>query len=77
MQVIAVERWTFWTAVLLAVAGPIAATGFGVWSTTSNGETTSMSVAGVVATASFVLLLISVAMGGSRDPSVRTLKARS
>ena len=73
MQVISVERWTFRSAV--AVFGPVPATGFGNFTRGSNGTATTVAFASVVALVVFVWLLASVAMGGSREPSVRSLPA--
>ena len=76
MQVISVERWTFWAAIVLAVAGPVLSTGFGVWYTPTNSfGGTSWDIGAWVAALVFVLLLVSIALGGSRDPSVRSLPA--
>jgi len=76
MQVICVERWTFWAAIVAAVAGPVLSTGFGVWYSASGANSgTIWDVGGIVAALVLVLLLVSVALGGSRDPSVRSLPA--
>ncbi|HTT46091.1 MAG TPA: hypothetical protein VMH38_08810 [Thermoplasmata archaeon] len=68
MQVISVERWTFWAALVTTVAGPII-TSIETSSYTNGSTTWSISWISVV----FVLLLVSVALGGSRDPSVRRI----
>lgn len=74
MQVISVERWTFWTAVVTAVVAPILTNGFGVWAVTSDGGVTSTALAVPIESLAFVLLLVSVALGTSREPSVRRVK---
>jgi len=71
MQVISVERWTFWAALATAFAGPIL-TAWGVSSYTNGGTTWAISWISLV----FLLLLVSVALGGSRDPSVRRIPAQ-
>jgi hypothetical protein len=75
MQVISVERWTFWSAVVVAVAGPALSTGFGIWTSSGPNGTTTFAWGGLVAGLVFVLLLVSVIAGGSRDSSVRSLPA--
>jgi len=71
MQVIAVERWTFWTAVLILVAGFVVQTVVGpVYDFTTG--TTYDFVPGLFS-GGLILFLVSVALGGSRDPSVRSL----
>jgi hypothetical protein len=78
MQVISVERWTFWAAVVVAVAGVPLATGFGVLSQSCGLGCASSTDLGVsLAFVVFLLLLVSVALGGSRDASVRSLPARA
>ena len=73
MQLISVERWTFWSAVVLAVAGAPLSTGLGVWYNPNTGV--SEGIGASLATLVFVLLLVSVVLGGSRDPSVRSVPA--
>ena len=74
MQVIAVERWTFWSAVVLAATGPALSSGIGDWVYTQGPSTAiSLQVGGVIAGLVFVLLLVSVLAGGTRDPSVRSI----
>jgi hypothetical protein len=76
MQLISVERWTFWTAVVLAVATPVLSTGIGViYSSTGANSGTSWDVGAFVGALVWVVLLVSVASGGSRDPSVRSVPA--
>lgn len=78
MQVISVERWTFWSALVLAAVGTPLVTGFGTWVTSSSaGGSTSVAFGVATALLVFVLLLVSVALGGSRDPSVRSLPAQA
>ena len=72
MQLISVERWTFWAAVVLALVGPIAHGWIG--STYTSGSTTIVTD-GLFATPLFIVLLVSVALGGSRDPAVRRVAA--
>ena len=73
MQLISVERWTFWTGLGAAFFGPLLTavlTGIG-WLTTANlGDTEGGWLVVVL-----VLMLASVALGGSRDPSVRSVPA--
>jgi hypothetical protein len=71
MQLISVERWTFWSAVVLAVAGAPLSTGLGVWYNPNTG--TSEGIGASIATAVFVLLVVSLVLGGSRDPAIRTV----
>jgi hypothetical protein len=73
LQLISVERWIFWSAVVLAAAGPWLSTNFGTLVNASPGESIFLgsSVGGLV----FILLLVSVALGGSRDPFVRKAPA--
>jgi len=73
MQLISVERWTFWSAVVLAVTGAPLSTGVGVWYNPNTGV--SEGIGASLAALVFVLLLVSVVLGGSRDPSVRSLPA--
>lgn len=73
MQVIAVERWTFWSAVVAAVFGPVLATGFGAVTIASPGGTTTSMFAPALAGVVFVLLIVSVYLGGTRDPTVRRI----
>jgi hypothetical protein len=77
MQVISVERWTFWAAVVVAVlAGPLS-TGFGgVWNSCGSGCVSGIDLGVSLTFVVFILLLFSVVMGGSRDPSVRSLSDR-
>ncbi len=73
MQLISVERWTFWGAVVLAVAGAPLSTGVGVWYNPNTGV--SEGIGASIAALVFVLLLVSEVLGGSRDPSVRSIPA--
>ncbi len=73
MQLISVERWTFWSAVVLAVAVAPLSSGVGVWYNPSTGV--SEGIGASLAVLVVVLLLVSVVLGGSRDPSVRSLPA--
>ena len=66
MQLISVERWTFWAALATAFFGPILSAVL-VPGAASDGTTFALPWVSVV----LVLLLASVALGGSRDPSVR------
>jgi hypothetical protein len=78
MQVISVERWTFWSAVIVAVVGAPLTTAFGTLSYASGGGGIwSLDVGLLLALVVWVLLLVSVAMGGSRDPSVRRIPAHT
>jgi hypothetical protein len=72
MQIISVERWTFWAAVVLAGVGPIASPIIGSMIGAQNGN---LYPGGLFAGPLFVLLLVTVAFGGSRDPSVRSIPA--
>jgi hypothetical protein len=76
MQVIAVERWTFWSAVVVAVLGPVLAAGFGMLSISSGNSTVTTGFGGTVTVLVFALLVVSVYLGGTRDPSVRRLPAQ-
>jgi len=72
MQLISVERWTFWAALAALVAGfVVEVAGGGTY--TANGVTWNLS--GIVVSVAFFLLLATVALGGSRDPSVRRIPA--
>ena len=71
MQLISVERWTFWTGLATAFFGPIVSAVF-LPGTPSNGVSYSADWLAVV----FALFLVSVALGGSRDPSVRRVPAQ-
>jgi hypothetical protein len=73
MQVISVERWTFWTGIAAAFLGPLIAMVLTAVGWTS--VTPSDAVAGWFPVV-FVLFLVSVALGGSRDPSVRRIPAQ-
>jgi hypothetical protein len=73
MQLISVERWTFWSALVVAGVGPILETLVGP-TITSGG--TSETTLGFTAGPVFILILVSVALGGSRDPSVRSVPAQ-
>jgi hypothetical protein len=78
MQVITVERWTFWAAVVVAVAGMPLSTGFGILSKSCGFGCASSTDLGVsLALVVFLLLLASVGLGGSRDPSVRSFPSRA
>ncbi len=78
MQVISVERWTFWTAVVIAALGIPLSSNFGLFvSSCGFGCVTSVSLGIALSFVVFLLLLVSVAIGGSRDPSVRSLPARA
>ena len=66
MQLISVERWTFWAAMATAFFGPILSALL-FPGTASNGTVTTLPWVSVV----LILLLVSVALGGSRDPTVR------
>jgi hypothetical protein len=71
MQVIAVERWTFWAAMLALIGG------FGVSAISepnlSAFSGTSYDIGPAVFSLALVLFLVSVAVGGSADPSVRRI----
>jgi len=71
MQLISVERWTFWTGLATAFFGPIISAVL-FPSTLSNGASVSIDWLAVV----LILFLVSVALGGSRDPSVRRVPAQ-
>lgn len=78
MQVISVERWTFWTAVLIAAVGIPLSSNFGFFVQSCGfGCATSVNLGIGLSFVVFILLLVSVAIGGSRDPSVRRLPARA
>ncbi|HYB78561.1 MAG TPA: hypothetical protein VEG66_02220 [Thermoplasmata archaeon] len=70
MQLISVERWTFWAGLATAFLAPILTALLPSY--VSNGTTVTISWVSLV----FILLLVSVALGGSRDPSVRQVPAR-
>jgi hypothetical protein len=71
MQVIVVERWTFWAAVLVMVAGfALSAT---VGSNINPVTGTSYDLTPGIFALGLVLFLVSLAFGGSRDPSVRKI----
>jgi len=74
MQLISVERWTFWGGVAAAFFGPLItalAQGLG-WLSTATPTYPEAGWLSIV----FVLLLVSVALGGSRDPAVRRVPAQ-
>jgi len=69
MQVISVERWTFWLAVLLCVAGIAVDAVIGpIYNFTTGLE---YSFGPPLFTAGLLVFLVSVALGGWCDPSVR------
>jgi len=70
MQLISVERWTFWTAVVLAGVSPILNT---IYEATYGSGGTGEGILGLTGGAVLLLLLVSVGFGGSRDPSVRSV----
>jgi len=70
MQLISVERFTFWAAMATAFFGPILSAVL-LPNAAANETTATLPWVSVV----LVLLLISVALGGSRDPSVRQVPA--
>lgn len=74
MQLISVERWTFWTAVVLAVLGPVLNSVVGPMF--SLGQGTYVVTEGLFSGPLLVLLLVSVVLDGSRDPSVRRVPAQ-
>jgi hypothetical protein len=69
LQLISVERWIFWSAVVLAATEPWLSTNFGTLVIASTGD--SIFLGSLVGGLVFILLLVSVGLGGSRDPSVR------
>ncbi|HYA54945.1 MAG TPA: hypothetical protein VEG42_05015 [Thermoplasmata archaeon] len=74
MQLISVERWTFWGGVAAAFFGPLITAvleglGWLSYTTPTDAEAGWLPIV-------FVLLLVSVALGGSRDPSVRRVPAQ-
>jgi uncharacterized membrane protein YhaH (DUF805 family) len=71
MQVIAVERWTFWAAVLTMVIGFVVGSTVGTYVDPTSG--TSWDLTPGVFTLALALFLVSLAVGGSRDPSVRRI----
>jgi len=71
MQLISVERWTFWAGMATAFFGPIL-TAVLLPSAASNEATTTIPWVSVV----LIVFLVSVALGGSRDPSVRRVPAQ-
>jgi len=73
MQIIAVERWTFWAAVLTLVVGFVVDSTVGTYVSPNSGM--SWDLAPGIFVLAFVLFLVSLALGGSRDPSVRRLPA--
>jgi hypothetical protein len=77
MQVISVERWTFYAAVVVAVAAIPLSTGFGMLTQSCGfGCATNVDLGTALSGLAFILLLVSLAVGGSRDPAVRQLPAR-
>ena len=70
MQVISVERWTFWTAVLVSVVGMVAQWLIG---TIQLGGGFFIDPAEAGLGLGFVLFVVSAALGGSRDPTVRRI----
>jgi len=71
MQVIAVERWTFWGAVLLMVVGFAVESVVGPIYNFSGG--TEYDPAYAIFVAALIVFLASVILGISRDPTVRNL----
>jgi hypothetical protein len=71
MQLISVERWTFWAGIATAFFGPMVSTVL-LPSAASNATTVTVSWLPAV----LILFLVSVSLGGSRDPSVRRVPAQ-
>ena len=74
MQIISVERWTFWTGFAIVFLGFAFD---GVTYTTYASGTTTWNVGPWVILLGFALLAISVGLGNSCDPSVRRLASQS
>jgi len=73
MQLISVERYTFWAAVVLAVFGPVMATGFSTYCQPGTGGCVGFGSG--LAVVVVILLILSWAMGGTHDPAVRQVPA--
>jgi hypothetical protein len=73
MQVISVERWTFWSAVAACWVGLLSPTAAPNGVLVAGGTTWNLFA--TFLTLALILTLVSVALGGTRDPSVRRLAA--
>jgi len=73
-QLISVERWTFWWGILSVVAGVILLGPLGQVNDFSSGFSVDLGYAWFIL--ALAILLVSVALGWSRDPSVRQVARR-
>jgi len=67
-----VERWTFWWGVLAAAGGVILLGPIGQLDNSSSGSSVDVAYAWFIGV--LVLFLVSVALGWTRDPSVRRVR---
>jgi len=71
MQLISVERWTFWSGLAVAFFGPLVTVVilpmFGIDAGTFTTDWLPVVL---------ILMIVSVAIGGSRDPSIRRVPAQ-
>jgi len=75
MQVIAVERWTLWAAMLTMICGFIGSAVSEPNLSAFSG--TNYNVGPGIFVLALVLFVVSVAVGGSADPSVRRIPEKA
>lgn len=75
MQVISVERWTFWSAVVILLAGLVVQTVAGPTYNFTTGV--AYSVAPEVFAAGLIVFLVSLVLGRACDPNVRRFPGQS